>query len=519
MDANQATAELLEAGKSAELSAAFQCVAEATTLEGEPRYGPRVCRHLGRLIVCRAYAGTVLQLCHLIVAADACGQGRGRWENFFFGCEPASPAAFIGHIDATLAADGWRRPGFERGENGIGVTYSDGIFNVEFGRMPLLAALFEFLITTLSYTEIEAIIARLLARPESQEAVRNAANDIEGMLYHYLNQHLPSAHNLTKFSLILEFFKNRSAAASVTIDDATILEFWQEHATSDAGRGDFRLFRTVSDAFVSFRRSLRAAEERGAMDAALPLASDRETSDFDPERLLELAEKGDDWRSPLEVLAEEPASRVKFLNRQESDSLTTLMEYGPMALNVPLSLLRHEVFGRSQQRITQALRKKRAAAVPDLISCQDTADYGAWIETLNGLREHLEQVIKASLHVALGHPAHDDAVIVVPPANDYEDPSQTAVDKAAMADVLAEARRAFRSFSRQGFDENSLDDDDVVAGFEAGASALVTTREQIDVFLDTLRRIDDEEANLGHWFQRDRKVFAGQFARLYGEPS
>ena len=35
MDANQATAELLEAGKSGELSAAFQCVAEATTLQAK----------------------------------------------------------------------------------------------------------------------------------------------------------------------------------------------------------------------------------------------------------------------------------------------------------------------------------------------------------------------------------------------------------------------------------------------------------------------------------------------------
>ncbi|MDP6404796.1 MAG: hypothetical protein QF797_06285 [Alphaproteobacteria bacterium] len=519
MDANQATAELLEAGKSGELSAAFQCVAEATTLQGEPRYGPRVCRHLGRLIVCRTYAGTVLQLCHLIVAADACGQGRGRYENFFFGCEPASPPAFIGHIDATLAAGGWRRPGFERGENGITVPYKDGVFTVEFGRMPVLAALFEFLITTLSYTEIAATIATMLERPESQEAVRAAANGIEGMLYHYLNQHLPSVHNQTKFNLILDFFKRRTATGSIAIDDATILEFWQENAGDGSDRGDFRLFRTVSDAFVNFRRALRAADEKAAVEASLPLGSDRETAEFDPKLLLELAEKGDDWRSPLEVLADEPASRIKFLNRQESDTLTTLMEYGPAALSLPLSLLRHEVFGRSQQRITQALRKKRKDTVPALISCQDTSDYGAWTETLSGLREHLQQVIKASLHVALGQSASDDAVIIAPPANDYEHPSETPSDKAAIADVLAEAKQAFRSFSRQGFDENNLGDEDIIAGFEAGSAALVATREQIDVFLAALHKIESTESDLGHWFQHDRKVFAGQFARLYGEPS
>ncbi len=517
MDAKQATAEILEAGKSGELNAAFRCVVEATTLQGEARYGPRVCRHLARLIVCRTYAGTVLQLCHLIVAADACGQGRGRYENFFFGCEPASPAAFVGHIDATLAAGGWRRSCFERGENGIIVSYRDGVFNVEFGRMPLLAALFEFLIATVSYAEIEAIIATMLEQPESQDAVAAAASGIEGLLYRYLNQHLPSVQNQTKFSLILDFFKRRTAAGGVIIDDATILEFWQENACLDEGRGNFRLFRTVSDAFVSFRRALQAAQEKAAAEAALPFGGDREAGEIDPEVLLELAATGDDWRSPLEVLAEEPASRVKFLNNQETEALEALMTYGPVALVLPLSLLRCEVFGRSQRRITQALRKKRKAAVPDLITCRETPDYGAWCGSLAVLEEHLEQIIKAALHVML-RPARED-VIKIAPANDYEHSSEPPLDKAAIADVLAEAKQAFRGFSRQGFDEGSLDDADVVAAFEAGVDALVASKEQIGVFLERLARIDADEVDLGHWFEQDRKVFAGQFARLYGEPS
>jgi hypothetical protein len=517
MDANQATAKLLEAGKSGELKAAFRCVAEATTPAGELRYGPRVCRHLGRLIVCRAYAGTVLQLCHLIVAADACGPGRGRYENFFFGCERASPAGYRGHVERTLATGGWRRPGFRCSEKGIVVTYSDGIFSVEFGRMPLLAAFFEFLVASVSYVEVAAIIATMLERPESQDTVRAAATAIEGLLYCYLNQHLPSVHNQTKFSLILDFFKGRTAAGSVTIDDAAILEFWQKHADNVAGRGDFRLFRTVSDAFVSFRRALQAAELKAAVEAALPFGGDREAGEFDPGIVLELVEQGDDWRSPLLVLASEPASRVKFLNQQESDTLKKLMDYGPVAHSLPLSLLRYEVFGHRQRRITQALRKKRSAAVPDLICCRDTPDYGTWIDALESLKDHLEQVTKAALHVLL-KPADED-MIQIAPANDFEHPGEPQVEKAAMADVLAEAKQAFRSFSRQGFDEDRLDDEDVIAGFRAGVEALVATKEQIAVFLDSLRRIDANDPDLGHWFQQDREVFAGQFARLYGEPS
>ncbi len=517
MDAKQATAEILEAGKSGELNAAFRCVAEATTLQGEARYGPRVCRHLARLIVCRTYAGTVLQLCHLIVAADACGQGRGRYENFFFGCEPASPAAFVGHIDATLAAGGWRRSGFERGENGIIVSYRDGVFNVEFGRMPLLAALFEFLIATVSYAEIEAIIATMLEQPESQDAVAAAASGIEGLLYRYLNQHLPSVQNQTKFSLILDFFKRRTAAGGVIIDDATILEFWQENACLDEGRGNFRLFRTVSDAFVSFRRALQAAQEKAAAEAGTAFWR-RPRSRRDRSRgvagtgrhgrRLALAARGAGRgaREPRQV-PQQPGDRGP-------GGIDDVRSRGPRLAAVAAALR-----GLRPQPAPHhpGPEKKRKAAVPDLITCRETPDYGAWCGSLAVLEEHLEQIIKAALHVML-RPARED-VIKIAPANDYEHSSEPPLDKAAIADVLAEAKQAFRGFSRQGFDEGSLDDADVVAAFEAGVDALVASKEQIGVFLERLARIDADEVDLGHWFEQDRKVFAGQFARLYGEPS
>lgn len=115
MDAREATGRVLEAGKSAELNAAFRNVAEVTTPLGDLKYPPRVCRDLAQVIVCRNYAKPVLQLCHLVNAADACGRGRESYERFFFGGLHPIPRNFMTATEDALAGCGWRRAGFECG--------------------------------------------------------------------------------------------------------------------------------------------------------------------------------------------------------------------------------------------------------------------------------------------------------------------------------------------------------------------------------------------------------------------
>ena len=65
---------VLDAGKSPELVAALSLVMEAD-VNGEPKFTPRDCRELTKVITCRTYAKPLLELCHLVRIADACAQG------------------------------------------------------------------------------------------------------------------------------------------------------------------------------------------------------------------------------------------------------------------------------------------------------------------------------------------------------------------------------------------------------------------------------------------------------------
>jgi CRISPR/Cas system CSM-associated protein Csm2 small subunit len=262
MDAREATQLVLEAGKSDELKAAFLGVAEVTTPMGE-----------------------------LVNVADACGPGRESYERFFFDGQRATSRNFKVFIHEALATRGWRRAGFECTAEGVVIRYSGGLFNVAFSRMPLLAALFEFLIGIESYREVDEILGRMLSDAHDHAVVETAAKALSRRIYGYLSRHLPSAQNAAKFNRILAFLESRSRDRTFLMDDDTVLQFWTDHAVKEDGRaGDFRAFRTVLDAFVAFSRALELAADQAAVRRASAVGSDLEASEVDPDDLSSLAD-------------------------------------------------------------------------------------------------------------------------------------------------------------------------------------------------------------------------------------
>ena len=525
MDVREATDRVLEAGKSGELIAAFRNVAEVTTPLCELKYPPKVCRDLAKAIVCRNYAKSVLQLCHLVNAADACGRGRESYERFFFGGLRAIPRNFMAATDNALAGRGWRRAGFECGGEGIVIRYKSSVFNVAYSRMPMLTALLDFLIGIESYTEVDAVLSEMLSDCSDDAAVKKAANTISRHIYRYLSRHLPSAQNAAKFNHILKFLKNRSTDRSILIDDATVLEFWSAHGDVEDGRsGDFRAFRTVLDAFVAFQRALELAEDHAAVQRAAPVGSDREAGEIDSDGLSGTFEVLGQWESPLPLLAEEPVTRIKLLTNREKGSLQLLLELGPMSRRLPLSLLRAEVFGSVQSRITQALRRKADRKdMTDLICCTDADGYTTSQTVYADLRARIGMVMKAALHVLLRDRRMTDAgnVAVIEPEDliaifERLIESPGSRDPEGLGSAIEDAGKAFRSISRKGFAESELDDPDLVEGFRSGAGILLAIAQEIDGFLDTMKHIDQNDPKLVGWFQRDVEYFRARFERLYG---
>ncbi len=484
MDIDAAGSQLVEAGKSEALIEAFRAIADSTGPDGEPRYSRRVVRALARMVSCRAYGRAVFELCHLANIADAIGEGRDRWERFFFAAPRASASGFRADIEDTLSRRAWRREGFAATGDGVAIDYDGKPFAVTYARMPVLAALLEFLVATAGYGDVADTLAEMLSPPVTEPDIGKAANALQALLYRYLAEHLPSVQHMAKFNRLLRFLRERETDGEASLDDDAVLDFWRQAAAEP--ETDFRAYRTAFDASVQLVRALQAAGDQQAMARARPIGTDREAGEVDPAAIAELLDaQTETWESPLTALDSPPADAVKFLNKAEAELVAMLLDCGPVAGRLPVSLLRAEVFGRHQGRITQALRRGTDVAGLAREAPQET--YEQRLERWSDLRRHIARLLSAAAHVLLPAAANDD--------------------DAALADKLTEGRRAFRGLSRKGFEDAA--DPATVEAFRAAIAPLTAIDEQIATL--SARLSGDAAPD----FVTDANLFASAFMELY----
>lgn len=496
--------------------------------QGQAKFTPATRQALHALIAGRAYAPALHELCHLVrIAARAPGR---RTEAFFWGIPLARPGAYAGWL--RRYATGPRPVVAVTLEPAAAVLhYPEGDFAVSYGRMPLLAALMEFLVSTIGYAAVAAAIDRLLAEPATRAGAAEMSNALSRDLYAWLAPHLPSAHDQRRFRQLADFMCARGGGDFSTddIDDDAILEFWRHGADEE-----FRTYVGVLRAFLRFAEAMDAAAAALEVQRAAPVGAAAEAGEVEPAvpagdvapdpKTLPL-EAGEAPPDPLAALAEPPADLVKFLNGRERAELGPLFEAGARADRLALSLLRWAAFAPLQARLIEAAR--RGAPLPAL---EPDCDYAGLVERHAALAAHLGRTMAASLHVlaTAGRPEAVHFVLALLPDADLSGLRAHVGDMAAAMQLLADptvagarvaafmlqARRAFNDLARAGFEREAPGRAATVEGHAAAAAHLPALAARLARFRARLEARTPqtwEEA-----FMRDRAVFAARFAALYG---
>ncbi|MBT6984946.1 MAG: hypothetical protein HN956_11405, partial [Rhodospirillaceae bacterium] len=441
---------------------------------------------------------------------------------FFLRGSRVTRQACINHIDAALGATGWQRQGFTRSDDGLSIQYGDSEFSINFGRMPFLIALYEFLCGMEDYAfygELTGIFETMVAEAGTTKGIQQAANAIARRLRRYRGAYLSFAPQNERFEAIYGFLRERNPKLPQAIMDDDILDFWRHHSGGD----DFRLYRTVFNAFVKFIQALDVAATGSAAESAGPIGTDRAGGEVDPPdgSVDEPQDNGaydtyGDWRTPFSVLDEPPAAGIKFFKQKgERAPIELLMEYGPQAIALPRAFLRLDSFGPTQSAITTDLQVKRgAASVRRRISCADCETYPAKQAGFENALVHVQNLQKATLH-ALNNGGAESNVVAL-------HPSGLDIDASAMGQIADDAARAFRALTRKGFNDaaskdGALKDESYMDGFRVGAGAILSIAAQLEGFLAALSRLDAMEPGLAGQHADDQAVFRAQFTRIYGD--
>lgn len=541
MDISSPENRFLEQGKSSELNACLQIIQE-TTVDESLKYSEKTCRDLARIIVCRNYAPAVLELCHLVVGAIHSGSYDRRYEALFFASGIARNSSFKAYFHEFKD----RHHAIQIGGREIAITYADKPFAVTYGRMPLLSALMEFLMTAIGYAPLDDVLAPLLDDVPTFKQVSEIANKLSRQVYAYLGEHLPAVQEQRKSQSFLQFASDtaRAELAAETITDDTVLDYWITYSGGEIEdrNVDVKTYRSVFRLAGHLICVLRYAEDQYKMNGALPIGTDIESGEVDPGDLEAALAHLDRDIHPLEELDAVISSGVKFTNKREMDALKEALHGDEITSRLPLSILRNAVFGDAQASLVQTLRQSKPTDMTQAISETPEGTYEARIEVYSKLCNHLEQMLLASFHV-LAHAGNGTAATIAlalrpdmdisdlapdPDEPDWGDSNvvsfqaENAVgrffDRVAdensgeLGQLAGAGRHAFKNISRQGFSDADIEQNDVIDLFEQGSIPLIAVRKEL------IRFLTDHTASID-WDQQmstDTPLFHAQFTTLYG---
>ncbi|UUX51240.1 hypothetical protein NUH88_05990 [Nisaea acidiphila] len=534
---------------SGELASALAAVVE-TSAEGGRRYGARACRSLVQTIAARAYGRPLLELAFLIGAADRIA-GRGSYVGFLWGVRAATASAFKASALASPATGDDVRA--EAGE--LVLLNMRPEFRISYSRIPFLAALLDFCVTSLGFDVVDGEISSYLAGPRDHSGAQELANALSRKLYEFLKGHLPSQQYERKFNAICGFISERTGQRPIAedVDDRTVLAFWEQRCKEHGAVGDFRGFRTVALDCLRLRAALKEASARRAVESAAPIGPARDQGEVDPEQVREALETIDEKRAVLAELAAPPADRLKSVNKREAARLETVLEAGEAAGLLPLTILRSEVFGAHQARIIQALRRHggdgMGEAAAGLIGAEPDETYNAAVTGYSAISTQLRKTRKALMYILFrnrrpealsiaaalcpdalpalrasltGDGQYTENVVLLHPDRAARDLIGSALtgdpDTCPEAALYRSARIAFAKVNRRGFEEHLVFDPETVEAAEASDPLIERCNATLQDLLGALTRHFDL-IPADQVFIDDCRRFRAALSALYREPA
>jgi len=538
---------------SGELASALAAVVEASGDAGQ-RYDARVRRALVQTVAARAYGRPLLELAFLIGAADRIA-GRGGYIGFLWGVRTASTSAYKA-ISLSSTRAGRTGTDVSAGPGELIVRTVSPEYRISYGRIPYLAALLDFCVTALGFEAVDGEIAGFLAGSRGRKQAKALANALSRKLYDFLKQHLPSQQYERKFGIICGFLAERTgrSPSAESVDDRTVLGFWEQCCAQQSDGGDFRGFRTVAMDCFRLRAALKEAAVRREVERAAPIGPSREQGEIDPAQVLEALEVVDNGRAAiLAELASPPAVRLKSINKREAARLELVLEAGSAASALPLTILRAEVFGAHQARIIQALRRRNGDGsrelVEELIGAAPEETYLAAVKTYRAIADHLRKARKALMYILFQNRRPEALTIAIAlfpemaPAlrsgisdqGRFEGnvvplrPEQAVgglIERALSGDpetdpeagLFRVARIAFAKLNRRGFEESRVLEREILEAAEASEPLLHECGAGLQDLLKALCRHFDL-ISPDKVFAEDCRRFGAALAALYREPA
>ncbi|PCJ38676.1 MAG: hypothetical protein COA99_11420 [Moraxellaceae bacterium] len=528
-------------GVSEELIAAFEGLRESPGISG-PKYRHKDIDALAQMILCRNYGKATLELSYLLlaVALREPGDTQQAWLKFFWLQEAITPRRFRATFDEIPE---YALPHLSLADEGLKLKISDQKFTLSPTRISVLASLLEFIV------HIDPSVLKqdeaFYAQP-NLTSVKTLASKFQALIYDYLSDHLLAAQQQRRFRHLWDWLSRRDKD-NPEVDDAAVLEFWQQTAQSSDDQLGFRRYRTVAENFIDLRLAMQCVNTQQQVAGAKSIGYEAETGEISPELLQQLLETDASQELNPVSLTQTP----KFLTKQQAQSCTAFVQSGTTASALPLTLMRMQCFGDWQAALVQALRSKNAKHLTSLLAGNSDSykseTYTGYVTQHKALQETLTLAWQSGLHVLLHYKVPEVMGLLLPQLStatisdlheliqaDVEAIDASNLDHITntlfqhwstmllqlpeLNDLVHQLQSAFKSNNRQGFKQlpEPLNYQPYLDGVQMIDGIGQRCTNHLQAVATQLAESNTNEPE-EHKYASDLSIFQGVFNVLYGE--
>lgn len=527
---------------------------DATDIQGEPIFSPRVSSLITSMVASRSYGQELYRLCGFMAAASASGIN---FDELLFGGRATSARVNQLFNQARIADD------IKLSDRHIILTSHSPTYQIDMARSPVIIGLADFICEALGIDIFIKIYERL-GQDTSSNAIKTTSNDLSKQIYRFLGEHLPRSSerkisNLLQDYLMAELDDNSTISAS-DVDNQVILNFWLEKSLDP--ELSLKLYDTCLRAWITFRQGLDLASKSRVNADSLSDANyhlntlmmsyfdqseeDVSISDYRPPAIQSsdtfITEDRRGLQFAIHEMDKPPLDGIKMLNNGEKARISLLVHADKHATALRHSVLRGAVFSQAQNRITQSLRDQPQAKL-DIISMMpdiEDAAYSNWLTEWKDVLAVADGTLKTACQRLLEAQHIEGLTILVrqlsndarlelsrlmqdaaSSPNASNQTAQTvfaALDKSkaksALKAKLAEIKTTARGFRRAGLKSAPAGINDL----DIWHDNLARAAELTEIIIMAIQRFIEAIAatyDLDALFRQDHKIFANQFLLIY----
>ena len=278
----------------------------------------------------------------------------------------------------------------------------NNIFDMSYSRISTLIIILDFVEEFIGIEEV-ILIDKIINKIKNYRELRTNTSCLSKKIYNYLKNLLPSSYIQT-FSaaisnqIMKENNNDNHTIVTSDISDSFILNFWINISNLNKANNDvsIKTFALAADYCLVFKKSISL--NTGVYSQVIDQINESEPwNHLSQKKVDELIDQltSDDkskLNNSISYIKELQKNKVNILKKNQVNELKIFSRYDQDSLELPLTIIRANIFGNVQNKIIENLRRKKTVSNFEMYLLDNNLNYKSQITIYEDLIKNIDHI-------------------------------------------------------------------------------------------------------------------------------